>query len=804
MKDFLARLFGRPRQIRHAARAEVHKQSADAIGPDALLAVQPGDLLRQAYEVRNVLGAGGCGIVYLVYSRPFKSVFALKTFRDEFLEDPSVRERFRKEAEVWINLERHPFLVRAHFVEDIEGRLFVGMDYVAPNELGMNSLSDYIQYGSLPLEQCLRWAIQFCHGMEHAYQKGLRCHRDIKPANIMIDSQGILKITDFGLAGVLHAPTVAHDHATDRPASNSFSSQTMQGMSFGTPTHMPPEQFVNAATCDQRSDIYSFGVVLYQMQQNGALPFLAPSPRDNSGAEQMRFWQQMFSLHAQSPTPALNSPLTPIIRRCLEKAPANRYQTFRNLRNDLERLLLEKFGKTFIPPAIANYDAWEWNNKGGSHQVLGDRQEALRCYEKALELAPWFVEVWANKSVLLQELGHLSEAMDCINKALAQDPTYAHGLCVKANLLNKLHRFSEAIEYFDKSLGIDDQPFEAWLGKGDSLMNLARYGEALSCFDRSLILCRRAARTLHSKAICLLALNDAKAAIECCDKALEVDPGKTVVLTTKATAQSTLGQLEAAYSTVKQALSTDKRDPGALFAKAGIEGALGRSKDSLESYREFLKHSTTEDPEQIDFAKQCIRTLEGHGNEPASIRLAKERVAKTAAASFGKAPHTKALGDLAEAYKALGQYDRAIQTHKESILILEEKWGPNGLVMAMAPTLNNLAVLYHQIGKLSEAKALYERAIMLIEGDESYGPRDLNLTRFLINLAEVQADLGSFLEAQSSCERALSIIEHALGSNAAELLSPLGHYANVLRKNGRNTQAGDVESRIRQLQIEHK
>jgi len=108
-------------------------------------AYKKGDVIGQIYEVHDVLGEGGCGIVYLVYSLKMKHVFALKTFRDEYIKDESVRESFKKEAQVWVNLDRHPYLVRAYFVDEISGRLYVALDYIAPNERGFNTLDDYLK-----------------------------------------------------------------------------------------------------------------------------------------------------------------------------------------------------------------------------------------------------------------------------------------------------------------------------------------------------------------------------------------------------------------------------------------------------------------------------------------------------------------------------------------------------------------------------------------------------------------------------------------------------------------------------------
>ena len=103
-----------------------------------------GDFIGPYFEVYDVLGVGGFGVVYLVYSHETKWVYALKTFRDEYLEDAQARDRFRKEAKVWIDLERHPYLVRAYFVDEISGRLFIALEYIAPDQQGLNSLDGYL------------------------------------------------------------------------------------------------------------------------------------------------------------------------------------------------------------------------------------------------------------------------------------------------------------------------------------------------------------------------------------------------------------------------------------------------------------------------------------------------------------------------------------------------------------------------------------------------------------------------------------------------------------------------------------
>jgi len=170
-------------------------------------AYKKGDVIGGNYEVHSLLGRGGYGEVYLVYSRQLREPFALKTFRQEFLADAAVKEDFKREALLWVNLESHPFILEARRVEEFYGRLFVAMDYIAPDDRGRVSLAQHLACARGPLEtdQALLWASMFCYGMEHANQRGVKCHRDIKPANILIRQDGTLLISDFGLAAAAEA-----------------------------------------------------------------------------------------------------------------------------------------------------------------------------------------------------------------------------------------------------------------------------------------------------------------------------------------------------------------------------------------------------------------------------------------------------------------------------------------------------------------------------------------------------------------------------------------------------------------------
>lgn len=134
-----------------------------------------GDVIGDMYEVLGTLGKGGFGVVYLVHLRETGQSFALKTFHDEWMVDSAARQAFKKEALVWVNLETHPCILAARWVEEVSGRLFVQMEYIAADVQGRVTLADHLARAKKALDtnQTLVWAIQFCLGMEHAVAHGV-------------------------------------------------------------------------------------------------------------------------------------------------------------------------------------------------------------------------------------------------------------------------------------------------------------------------------------------------------------------------------------------------------------------------------------------------------------------------------------------------------------------------------------------------------------------------------------------------------------------------------------------------------
>src|SRR5437870_8456506 len=218
--------------------------------------LRPGTLFANRYEVKDLLGMGGMGVVYRAFDRELQEAVAIKTLRPEALAGDGVAlERFKQEIRLARRIA-HRNVVRTYDLGEVNGLYYLTMEYVEGT-----SLKQLIgTRGRLPVPVVLTIGKQLCRALEVAHEQGV-IHRDIKPQNIVVDPTGFLKVMDFGIARL----------AT--PATGK--GLTQEGMWIGTPDYMSPEQ-LSGLELDARSDLYSAGVVLFECLTAG-FPFVAAS-----------------------------------------------------------------------------------------------------------------------------------------------------------------------------------------------------------------------------------------------------------------------------------------------------------------------------------------------------------------------------------------------------------------------------------------------------------------------------------------------------------------------------------------------
>lgn len=558
--------------------------------PVALPAFERGDFIGDQLQVIQKLGEGGFGIVYLARSLAGNDIVAVKTLHAGLLRDARTRAMFEKEARIWIELGAHPNLVRAYWVSQIGGRLYIGMEYVEAGAGRPNDLEGHLAKGPIPLPQALLWSIQFCRGMEYAMSKGIRCHRDIKPANILIGGDSVVKISDFGIAGLALVPDPPQSGvpASEGPGGED-PERTAVGSVFGTPTHMPPEQFTDAASCDERSDIYSFGVVLYQIASGGRLPFRPPPPPVALGAQTGAYYWHAFQLmHERVVEAPLASPLGPIVSRSLKKARDQRYPSFAALRADLEALYQQVAGSAAPTEKAAEETAHTLNARGMSLAALGRWVEALGAYDQALTLAPEHAALYNNRGNSLRNLGRAEEALAAFDRAITLDPLYAAAWENKGLLYANGQRNEEALVCIERSLSLDPTSGDAWVCKGVLLGRLGRSADEIAAYDQALAIDARNALAWLNKGSALSSTHHL-AALECLNQSLACDPASAPAWDFKGTLLAELGLSEEAAACHQEAIRLQPGDWKAHYHLGNAWIALGRFIEACEVFEKATR-----------------------------------------------------------------------------------------------------------------------------------------------------------------------------------------------------------------------
>ncbi len=472
-------------------------------------------VIDKRYEVMKSLGMGGFGVVSMVYSHEVEEFLALKTIRAELLTDLNARTQFIQEANLWVNLGRHMHIVKAEFIDRIGDEVVILMELIESNNNGLTSLQDYISRSvKLSTNQIVNLCVGICDGMSHAYSMGIKAHRDLKPDNILIEHGDIAKVTDFGISSLTQSAL----HSSDVAGRKIEINQTTGNAIMGTLPYMAPEQFLSARDCNESSDIYSFGIIIYQLISKGRWPYGDISSMMRKAAKE-NVPTQYFQLHLQAKPKFLFHKLFKIAKACLQKNPHDRPESFQKIKLMLLDAINAKI-EIDKPKEESVFNPWETGKKAASLLRLGRYEEALELYDEILERFPLGQQWEFDKALTLSKLDRNKEAFELYSKILAREPDHLGALVNKGllcqhagdlkkaehlytsalechpsdtdalinlgNIYHRINNFESAGELYARVVEIDPGNATGWYNLGLSYKALGQVSKSNQCFSNFL------------------------------------------------------------------------------------------------------------------------------------------------------------------------------------------------------------------------------------------------------------------------------------------------------------------------------
>lgn len=340
---------------------------------------KPGDVVLDLYDVREVFTSGGRGLVYRVHHRGWDMDLAVKCPRPEFFCDEQDKEDFEREAETWVKLGLHPHLVTCYYVRRVDGIPRVFAEYVAGGSLAewVRTRKLYAGGHDAARERILDVAIQVAWGLQHAHDEGL-VHRDVKPGNILLTTEGLVKVTDFGMAR-------ARGGHSESPLGVEGASVLVSAGGL-TPAFCSPEQ-AQCRPVTRKTDVWSWGVSLLTMFVGGA--------SWSGGYLAAGVLEDYLERGPEDPcVPRMPPALAELLRQCFRTAPEDRPRDMREIVAALRPMVATVTGRPYRreAPLVAKALAGSLNNRALSLRDLHKHDEAERLWEEALAADPYHPE----------------------------------------------------------------------------------------------------------------------------------------------------------------------------------------------------------------------------------------------------------------------------------------------------------------------------------------------------------------------------------------------------------------------------
>src|SRR5437588_1743626 len=629
------------------------------------------------YKIVALLGQGGMGEVYLAHDLKLDRKVAIKFLPECFAADERARKRLVREAQAAAKLE-HPNICGIHEVVEENGRSFIVMQYIEGETLDIR-----IKRRPLELSESLSIATEIADALDEAHAHGI-IHRDIKPSNIMITPRGKVKVLDFGLAKMIR------DHAAIDAEAETAMLLTNTGVVMGTAPYMSPEQ-LRAERLDGRSDIFSYGTVLYEII-SGQAPFKAKSLAELTSAILMR---DPPPLRADSGV--MPAGLEPFIRKCLQKEPAQRYQTMVELLADLGRVSRDWERGNVVPsineaPTVA-IDASASKRRGNWQRLIKSRLTLALIIVGMFALAlVGYVRFFrnpaiGNKSIVKDQnspaydyylRGKLDansqnresneSAIRLLEQSVSADPSFApayaelaRAYCIKANFFapdaEKKKLNEDAKVAVEKSLALNPDLAEGHYARGYVLWTQANrfpHEQAIQSYKRAIALDPNLEEAHHQLGVVYFHIGLFDKAEDEIKKALAINPSDTLARFRLGSINVSRGKYEEALAVLK----TVPREAGPAIVDRTTAVALfqlGRIQETSEVVEDYLKTYSTDEGGNVTSVKAMLQAKAGKERE------AEETIQRAIDIGKGFTHFHHTTYNIASAYALLNKPEQAIK-----------------------------------------------------------------------------------------------------------------------------------------------